>query len=392
MSILNDIKERFFTRHQPVQPGVYHYQSPPDAEFPYRLHLRVENSGSGLLILNASTVMHLNQTAAEYAYHLIRETPDEEIARQISRRYRIQYEQALQDYRDFQESLQTLIDMPDLDPVTFLGFERTDPYSESIQSPYRLDCALTYQMIDGGMQAAPGERVIRELSSEEWRQIIQKTWEAGIPHLIFTGGEPTVRPDLLELIAFAEENGQVTGVLTSGLRLVEPDYLDGLLQSGLDHIMIVLQPDEDGAWEALRDTLSEDIFLTVHLTIRDDDMDHYLDVVNRLHQMGVESISLSASSLAHQQTLDQVRQEIEYHNISLVWDLPVPYSSLNPVNLELESENIHISGEGRAWLYVEPDGDVLARQGKPEVFGNLLNDPWEKIWERALKAQQPADE
>ena len=38
---------------------------------PYRLHLRIEPDGSGLLIVNASTVVHLNHTAAEYAYHLV---------------------------------------------------------------------------------------------------------------------------------------------------------------------------------------------------------------------------------------------------------------------------------------------------------------------------------
>lgn len=393
MSIIQEIKERFFKLHKPIEPGVYHYQAPPDAEFPYRLHLRLENNGEGILILNASTVLHLNQTAAEFAYHLIQQTEEEDIARQTARRYRIQADQALQDYRDFQESLQMIIDEPDLDPVTFLGFERTDPYSEEIQAPYRLDCALTYQVIDPGAgTSTPRDRVLRELNSEEWKKIIQKSWEAGIPHLIFTGGEPTIRPDLPELIIYAEKLGQVTGLLTSGSRLCEPDYLESLLLSGLDHVMIVLRPEEESTWEALRDTLKEDLFVTVHITIVDENLEHYLDLVSRLHEIGVESISLSASDVSLKDTLEKVRQEIEYRNISLVWDIPVPYSSLNPVNLELENRNIHLTGEGRAWLYIEPDGDVLPRQGKPEVLGNLLADPWQQIWENALALQKSQDE
>ena len=79
----------FFTRHKPVEPGVYHYQAPPEAPFPYKLHLRLDKNGDGILILNASTVLHLNQTAAEYAYHLVNQTPDEEIAQRVSRRYRV---------------------------------------------------------------------------------------------------------------------------------------------------------------------------------------------------------------------------------------------------------------------------------------------------------------
>jgi organic radical activating enzyme len=392
MSIIDEIKYRFFTRHEPIKTGVYHYQAPPDAEFPYRLHLRIEKNGAGILILNASTVLHLNQTAAEFAYHLVNQTPENDIVKQVVQRYRIQQEQALQDYRDFQENLQTLIEMPDLDPVTFLGFDRTDPYSEEIQAPYRLDCALTYQVIDQGSSlAAPKDRVVRELTSEEWKKIIYKTWEAGIPHLIFTGGEPTIRPDLIELIAYAEELGQVTGLLTGGYRLVEPDYLEKLLVNGLDHIMIVLRPDDDLTWEALRDTLKEDIFVTVHITLSNNHIDQHIALVDRLKEMGVESISLSINDVSLQDTLNKVRQEVEYRNISLIWDIPVPYSALNPVNLELEAEDIHISGEGYAWLYVEPDGDVLTRQGKPAVLGNLLNDPWQQIWTSAVTLQQKSD-
>ena len=36
------LKKTFFTRYIPLKPGVYHYQAPPEAEFPYRLHLRIE--------------------------------------------------------------------------------------------------------------------------------------------------------------------------------------------------------------------------------------------------------------------------------------------------------------------------------------------------------------
>ena len=40
-------------------------------------------------------------------------------------------------------------------------------------------------------------------------------------------------------------------------------------------------------------------------------------------------------------------------------------------------------GAGNAWLYVEPDGDVLPEQGMADkVLGNLLRDPWEKIYAR----------
>ncbi len=66
--------------------------------------------------------------------------------------------------------------------------------------------------------------------------------------------------------------------------------------------------------------------------------------------------------------------------MKLVWDLPVPYSSLHPVALELAGSETPPVGAGNAWLYVEPDGDVLLAQGLPDVLGNLLTEPWETIW------------
>jgi len=66
--------------------------------------------------------------------------------------------------------------------------------------------------------------------------------------------------------------------------------------------------------------------------------------------------------------------------MKLVWDLPVPYSAQNPFALEHEEDELPPQGEGKAWLYVEPDGDVLASQGEPRVMGNLLTDDWSAIW------------
>jgi len=72
----------------------------------------------------------------------------------------------------------------------------------------------------------------------------------------------------------------------------------------------------------------------------------------------------------------------------LIWDLPVPYSRLNPIELELEEETSRFEGTGRAWLYVEPDGDVLPGQGINKVLGNLLTDPWEQVLEQVRKSIQ----
>ncbi len=384
MPSLKDRIQQIFTPTEPLPAGVYHYQAPQDDPRNFRLHLRIEPDGNGILIVNASTVLHLNQTAAEFAYHFVNGDPEDLVASRITKRYRVSAAQARQDYSDFRERIESLINAPDLDPVTFLDFERRDPFTGAITAPYRLDCAITYQLADGSdPMAAPTSRVSRELDTAEWQAILDKAWQAGIPHVVFTGGEPTLRPDLVDLIRQAEQNGQVAGLLTDGLKLADPAYLDLLLQTGLDHLTIVLQTGLEDSWKALDNALDADIFVAVHLTLTPENQDQMPDLLVRLDQMGVKGISLSASDPALNETLQALRTQASELGLDLVWNLPVPYSALNPVSLETTTEEepgAQERGAGRAWLYVEPDGDVLPAQGVNRVLGNFLRDPWEKIW------------
>lgn len=395
MNLFRRTWERLFPPVQTLPPGIYQYQAPADAASPLRLHLRIEPDGQGLLILNASTTIHLNGTATEYAYHLIKQTPEDQVVKEIAKRYNTRKEIIRRDYHDLKDRLQALINTADLDPVSDLGFDRQEPYTGALSAPYRLDCALTYRLPDGVGHVAPVERVARELTREEWEKILEKAWNAGIPHVVFTGGEPTLRPDLSELVAHAETLGMVTGLITNGLRLAESKYLHELLQSGLDHVMILLDSTEEQSWEAVRDTLQEDISLTVHLTLNHHELAHFDETFDHLATLGVQNISLSAESLDYKAALEEKRQAVAERHMRLVWDLPVPYSHLHPVAMELAEAapdaGVVINGPGQAWLYVEPDGDVLPGQGfYQQVLGNILTDPWETIWENAQKIAAPA--
>lgn len=380
MPTIRESVRRLFAPVQPIPPGTYHYQAPPEDPRNYRLHLRLEADGNGILIVNAATVLHLNQTAAEYAYYLVQNVPKEQVIREMISRYQVNYSQAMEDYKDFVDRIDILVTTTDLDPIIILDFDRQAPYSGDISAPYRLDCALTYQIRDLSYPtAAPTKRVTRELTTAEWQTVIDKAWDVGIPHIIFTGGEPTLRDDLVQLVSHAEANGQVTGLLTDGFRLVEADYLDTLLQTGLDHFLIILHPETDTTWIALQNALDEDIFTAVHLTITPQNTGEVSKYLERLAEMGANDISLSANAPDLSDELQAARQLTADLDLTLIWDIPVPYSPLNPVALEMEEED-QVEGAGRAWLYVEPDGDVLPAQGINKVLGNILTDPWDKIW------------
>jgi MoaA/NifB/PqqE/SkfB family radical SAM enzyme len=379
MNIFEKISDRF-SKVTPLSAGTHHLQATED-EKPYRLHLRLQKDGSGLLILNASTVLQLNPTAAEYAFHFIKGTTPEEAAQQVSKRYRVDRKTALADFVNFADQIHTLISTPDLDPASFLDLERVAPHSAD--STLRLDCAITYRLPESTQaNYAPVKRVDRELTTEEWQIIIDKAWQAGIPHIIFTGGEATLREDLPQLIAHAEKNGQVCGLLTDGLKLADKEYLEMLLQTGLDHVMLILQPNDPRSWKAIETIVPQDIFLTVHLTLNQKNVEDAKHILQKLANLAVENISLSASDSDLLDELLELQDTANSLRLTLRWDLPVPYSSSNPVAYETQDDEIP-AGAGKTWMYVEPDGDVLPAQGEADkILGNFLKDERESIYKK----------
>ena len=405
MSLLDKAKS-WFAPVQPLSREILHYQTPPDAAQQYRLYLRVEKDGHGLLVVNAATVLHLNRTATEYARLLIQGADEEEAARAMARRYRVSRSQARADYNRLREHILTLSTSIDLCPVTYLDLERVEPFSAETSAPYRVDLALTYRVDDAGaLDPEARRRVDRELSTDEWRRALQTLWEVGVPHVCFTGGEPTLRDDLVELVRYGEEQGLVTGLLTDGRRLREQEYLDKLLLAGLDHLQITLASHrpavhdeivgQDGAWHevdvGLRNALDGDIYVVVHVVVIPANADSVVETVAYLAELGVPAVALSSplkvvseeeeeeeERSRLQSALEMARNAVHEHDLTLVWDLAAPYSHVNPVEVEtgLSPEQVI-----RQHLYVEPDGDVLPTQGYNAVLGNLLRDPWESIWD-----------
>jgi hypothetical protein len=383
-NLLNSIRQKF-SPIRPLAAGMYAYTSPVEDPRNYRLHLRIDPGGDGLLIVNASTVLHLNQTAAEYCYYLVQNIPVDQAARQVAQRYRITEDQARNDYQELIQQVLGVVEQPDLDPELYLGFERLPAFTGNISAPYRLDCALTYRLpADQPLEFAPQERVKNELSTDEWKAIIDKAWQKGVPHIVFTGGEPTLRKDLLELLSHIEYNGQVSGLISNGTGLSDPLFLDALLNTGLDHLMLVLHPDQVLPQELIRQVMSADLYTAVHLTLTVSNQDGYLDKIRHLANLGVTAISLTTADPSLGELLEAGRNQLALSGIELVWNLPVPYSAAHPIALE-RNRLLKPDGAGRAWLYVEPDGDVLPDQDILQPMGNLLTDSWETVWQQHLR-------
>ncbi len=101
-----------FTKVEPIPAGIYQKQSAQSEQPPYRIHLRLQRDGSGVLIVNAATVLHLNPTAAEYAYHFIKGSDPEVAAKEVAARYRVNKKMALQGLQRFRRSNSNAPDDP----------------------------------------------------------------------------------------------------------------------------------------------------------------------------------------------------------------------------------------------------------------------------------------
>ncbi len=79
-----------------------------------------------------------------------------------------------------------------------------------------------------------------ELSTAEWRNVLDQAAAFGILQVHFSGGEPMARRDLPELVAHAAQAGLYTNIITSGVLLTE-EAMRALLAAGIDHIQLSFQ-------------------------------------------------------------------------------------------------------------------------------------------------------
>ncbi len=172
----------------------------------------------------------------------LQDTPKAQAVHELKRKFSTSTHKISGDYTQFVSQLNELIDPNGACPIHALNLETIPPFTTKPSAPYRMDIALTYRCNNDCFHCYNARpRDFSEISTDAWKKIIDRIWEIGIPHLVFTGGEPTLRPDLPELIAYAQHVGLITGLNTNGRSLSKPNYLETLVSSGLDHVQITIE-------------------------------------------------------------------------------------------------------------------------------------------------------
>jgi radical SAM protein with 4Fe4S-binding SPASM domain len=393
-------------------PGMYHFVH-HEGTGKSRIHLRTDSSGSGTLIVNADRVLHLNVTAALMARMMLEGRTDAEIVRALARRYCISATRLASDASDLRAQLDELVRPDGPCPIHGLELETTMPFTDRPSAPYRMDLALTYRCNnDCGHCYNARERSFPELDTQHWKEALDRLWQLGVPHIVFTGGEPTLRNDLPELIAHAEGLGQITGLNTNGRRLADPSYVRSLVDAGLDHVQITVESSDGaihgqmvgapGAFKqtiaGLRNALATSLFVMTNTTMLRTNVHTLAATLDFLAEIGIPTIGLNAliysgrgltvgSGLNEnelQPLLDMAVSKTAARGQRLIWYTPTQYCEFDPTQ-----HNLGVKGCTAA-LYsmcVEPNGDVLPCQSFYRSLGSLLNDPWDRIWNGDLALQ-----
>jgi len=225
----------------------------------------------------------------------------------------------------------------------------------------------------------------------------------------FTGGEPTLRQDLAELIQHAQSTGMVAGLNTNGRRLSDTGYIQELVDAGLDHVQITLESHDphihdamvgrNGAWQqtvaGIRNALDSPLYVmtnTTMLQLNSPVMDRTLAF---LANLGVPTVGLNAlihagsgatcgAGLEETQLkpiLEAARKSTAANEQKLIWYTPTQYCHFDPMDLELGVKGCS------AALYnmcIEPDGAVIPCQSYYQSLGHILQDSWESIWNHSL--------
>ena len=358
---------------QPTPVGFYNFHTSPDEALQYRLHLRVLPDENGILIVNASSVLRLNRTGTYFAWQMMQNKTEEEIIQAAVKRYKAEESTIRADVQNFVDEIKFIITNPDQAPVfTDSGFDNLSS-DLGTKLPMRVNLCLTQRFSMGEVG-----KEMTELSTEQWRTLIQKTFNAGIPQIIFFGGEPTLRSDLLDLLGFAEELGLVTGLVTASARLWQDHaYLEELITNGLDHLVLEFDPEKNIPVAELETIFSQDLFTCVRFPVHS--WSQLFEWAMSLKNHGANALSLYATELESHDVASHLIHQLENKEIVIEYDLPSPLNADAPAEKsKLFSPELE-DHENEMYYSVLPDGSVCGQETPQIRLGNLLNAAWEQI-------------
>ncbi len=263
-----------------------------------------------------------------------------------------------------------------------------------------------------------------ELSTAEAKAMIDDLAAFGAPVLLFSGGEPTMRRDLVELMHYAKSAGMRVVISTNGTLITE-ERARQYAEVGLSYVGVSLDGGKethdafrgipgsfDRSIEGIRNSLAAGIKVGLRMTVN---RRNWLDIPEIFDVMEKEGVpracfyhlvyagrgsELMAEDLSHEQTRQAVRLIMdrtrdmfdrglspEVLTVDNHADGPFVYMELLKEDAERAEEVLQLlqwnqgNSSGNGIACVSWDGSVYADQfWRHFAFGNVRERPFSEIW------------
>ena len=371
-----------------------------------RMHLREEKKGQGILVVNANRLFHLNKTATAFVARIIDGKSDEEIVKELKKKFSVSKDQLTTDLKDIKNTLLQLTLTPDIDPVQRLSEDVREATVGTLSAPLRMDLALTYRCNNKCTKCyVDSTREIVELTTEEWKKVLDKLFEIGIPHVTFTGGEPTLREDLPKLVEYAEDLGILTGIISNGRMFKDKKLVDELVTAGIDHFQITIESHDPivhnqlagctNAWqetvEGIKNIVPTPVYLMTNTTLTPYNVPEIEKTIEFLASLGIDhfacngiissgggkDVRFALKPREMGDILDRISNKAEEKKMNFLWYSPTRYCEFNPIDHGLGMKQCTA---GHIAMAIEPDGMAIPCQSTFIPLGNILTEKWKKIW------------
>jgi len=245
-----------------------------------------------------------------------------------------------------------------------------------------------------------------EMTTEQWQSVLDEAAALGILQVHFSGGEPTARNDLEDIVAHAEALGLYSNLITAGV-LLDRTRLEGLAECGLQHVQLSFQgaepknADRIGGFrgghakkfEVGRLVIELGLPLTINAVMHRQNLDELEDVIAIAVELGAQRLEVAhvqyyGWALHNRQALLPTREQLEQATKTveaarkclagvLVFDYVVPdYYARRP--------KACMGGWGRRFLNVSPAGNVLPCHAAETISGLTFelvgSRPLAEIW------------
>ena len=429
-------------QYREYKNGVSHCTFNPEGPGVVRIHLippkfRLFRSSAYIVILNGYYLLPLGYSWALILSNFMKEVnrfdgkPITEadgkmIVENTARNVRKVYPSVPK--KDIEEDLEELLD------VLFAVARGNDPdaeieklsiraYRDNMTAPHRMDLMVS-AMTDscGKWQCnqkcvfcyAAGQQMgkTKEMTTEQWKQAIDRLDAARVPMVTFTGGEPTQRADIAELVGYAKR--MVTRLNTNGVNLT-PELVQQLKVAGLDSVQVTLYSHDEAVHNALvgsnhhADTIQGirnavaaglDISINTPLCKKNADYERTLAFI---YSLGVRFVTVSGlictgmAGINHKEydlTSDELFEIIKTANeFCNAHEMEIDFTSPGLINAEKLDElgmNVPMCGACLSNMAIAPDGTVVPCQswlGADASLGNILTDPFKRIWNHPMCKQ-----